>query len=164
MGTTTRELTPKQIAFIQAYRECGIASEAYRRSYNAEGMTPGSIRQKASEVLAHPRVKKRLDELEERALVHTTVTAELLIERNLARAVAADAAGQHSAAVAAEQLAAKLAGLLVDKVDQTVRQAATEEMKPDLSNLRQKAARTEQPVTQDAAIPPPVADGARVTH
>jgi hypothetical protein len=88
----------------------------------------------------------------------------MMIERQLARAEKADAAGQHAAAVAADQLASKLASLLVDRVDQTVRQAVTDELKPDLSNLRQKAAQVRHDIATHTGPQSDVEGPKHVTH
>jgi len=44
-------LTPKQEKFVQVYVECGNASEAYRRVYNAGSMKPQTVNKRASELL-----------------------------------------------------------------------------------------------------------------
>jgi phage terminase small subunit len=110
-------LTPKQEAFARAYVETGNASEAYRRSYNAENCKPNVIWVKASEVLSDGNVAVRVAELQaaasERALVSVLSLTQELEE---ARALAMQE-GQPSAAVSASMGKAKLHGLLTDNVN-----------------------------------------------
>lgn len=164
-------LTPKQEAFVRAYAlpdENGkprSGADAYRRSYNCENMTDKTVWEAASRLLANSKVVARLDELRADQSKKSMITAEMLIERNLKRAEMADAAGQHAAAVAAETLASKLAGILTERVDQTVRQADPADHKPDLASLRQSAA-TVAPQQMPSA-PQPAHDSEaekRVTH
>jgi phage terminase small subunit len=51
-----RRLTQKQENFCLAYIECGNASEAYRRAYDAENMQPQTIHVKASELLSSGKI------------------------------------------------------------------------------------------------------------
>lgn len=110
-------LTPKQEAFARAYIETGNASEAYRRSYNAENMKPESVWRKANEVLANGKVTAMVDDLKAKANERCLVTVSSLTdELEEARALALQE-GQPSAAVSASMGKAKLHGLLVDKAE-----------------------------------------------
>ncbi|MGG5150476.1 terminase small subunit [Alcaligenes aquatilis] len=106
-------LTPKQEAFALAYVETGNASEAYRRSYNAERMKPEVIAVKASELLAHGKVSVRIKELQAaHADRHKLTVDDLLRELEEARQAALTAeTAQSSAAVAATMGKAKLLGM-----------------------------------------------------
>ena len=57
------KLTIKQEAFARAYVETGNASEAYRRSYNAENMKQESIAVRACELLAHSKIAVMVSEM-----------------------------------------------------------------------------------------------------
>ena len=57
------KLTIKQEAFARAYVETGNASEAYRRSYNAENMKQESIAVNASKTLARANVSLMVSEM-----------------------------------------------------------------------------------------------------
>ncbi len=57
------KLTPKQESFCMAYLETGNASEAYRQAYSAEKMTPKTVNETASKLLASPKVSARVEEL-----------------------------------------------------------------------------------------------------
>lgn len=110
-------LTVKQEAFVTAYLETGNASEAYRRSYNAENMKPESINVNACKLLADAKIAQRVqqhrDAAAERAVVSILSITQELEE---ARALALQD-GQPSAAVSASMGKAKLHGLLTDKFD-----------------------------------------------
>ena len=54
-------LTPKQDAFCHAYIKLGSVSDAYRESYNCDGMKDSSIRVEGSKLLASPNISQRLD-------------------------------------------------------------------------------------------------------
>ncbi|URW84479.1 terminase small subunit [Alcaligenes sp. DN25] len=106
-------LTPKQEAFALAYVETGNASEAYRRSYNAEKMKPDSVNRKAKELLDHGKITARINELQAgHADRHKLTVDDLLAELEQARLAALTAeTAQSSAAVAATMGKAKLLGL-----------------------------------------------------
>ena len=56
-------LTPKQEAFALAVVETGNQAEAYRRAYDATGMSPGATWVEASRLAANPLVSLRIEEL-----------------------------------------------------------------------------------------------------
>lgn len=108
-------MTPKQEAFARAYVETGNASEAYRRSYDAENMKDQVIWNRASELLQHGGVTVRVQELQSAAaekhkITVDTITEMLKEDRELARTNA-----QSGAAVSASMGLAKLHGLIVEK-------------------------------------------------
>ena len=112
-------LTPKQEAFALAYVETGNASEAYRRSYNAEKMKPETVNRTAKEQLDNPKIAARLAELKAAHVERHEVTVDDLIrELEEARSIAMAGERQQPAAmVAASMGKAKLLGLIVDKAD-----------------------------------------------
>ena len=73
-----KTLTPKQEKFIQECLATGNASEAYRRAYDAEKMSPAVINVKASELLKNGKVAVSLQELREASMTGAVAT---LIER-----------------------------------------------------------------------------------
>lgn len=115
-------LTAKQEAFCLAYMETGNASEAYRRAYDAENMTPESVRVAACRLLDNANVSLMVEELQKEAKQRNAITVDDLIkELEEARDAALKADNpQSSAAVAATMGKAKLLGMLVDKVDANV--------------------------------------------
>ena len=74
------KLTPKQEAFCRAYVETGNASEAYRRSYNAENMNPATVNRKAKFEFDKGKIGARIEELQERAQRKHDVTIETLTD------------------------------------------------------------------------------------
>jgi phage terminase small subunit len=118
--TTTQTLTPKQEAFCLAYLETGNASEAYRRSYNAERMKAETIAVKACLLLKKDKIGARLDELRKPAVEAAQVTlAGHLNDLERLRDVA-EKAGNLGAAVSAEVARGKVAGLYVEKTEAVV--------------------------------------------
>lgn len=119
----TNKLTIKQEAFCFAYVETGNASEAYRVVYEAQNMKPETVNRKAKELLDHPKVSAKIDELRADAAKRNEVTVDdLVIELENARKVALSLpTPQVSAAVTATMGKAKLLGLIADKTEITGR-------------------------------------------
>ncbi len=112
-------MTPKQEKFCQLYIELGNASEAYRRSYHARGMSTASVNRKAKELLDNGKIAARLDQMraahaERHAVTVDDIARMLREDREFAR--------EHvkpSACVAATMGLAKLYGHLTDKAEIT---------------------------------------------
>lgn len=102
-----------------AYVETGNASEAYRRSYNAEKMKPETVNRTAKEQLDNPKIAARLAELKAAHVERHEITVDDLIrELEEARSIAMAGERQQPAAmVAASMGKAKLLGLIVDKAE-----------------------------------------------
>lgn len=73
------KLTVKQENFCNYYLECGNASEAYRRAYNAEKMKEKQIWEEASKLLGNPKVSQRVHELRTELNDVARVTKERII-------------------------------------------------------------------------------------
>jgi phage terminase small subunit len=114
------KLTPKQEAFCLAYVETGNASEAYRRAYSAEQMAPATVNRKAKEVLDNGKITARLAEIRKPAADAAQVTLESHLKRLHDLSLAAEAAGQLSAAISAEVARGKAAGIHIEKSEQMV--------------------------------------------
>ena len=112
-------LTPKQEAFALAYVETGNASEAYRRSYNAEKMKPETVNRNAKALMDNNKVATRVQELRAAHVERHEITVDDLIrELEEARSIAMAGERQQPAAmVAATMGKAKILGLVQDKVD-----------------------------------------------
>ena len=54
------KLTPKQQKFCYKYIETGNASEAYRRSYNAENMKSETVNREAKKLIDNPKITTRI--------------------------------------------------------------------------------------------------------
>lgn len=112
-------LTPKQENFCLAYLETGNASEAYRRSYDAENMKPETINVKACELLQNGKIAERLEELRAPVIAKAQLTVEdLLRELEEARKLAIDTEAP-APAVSATMGKAKLLGLDKQIIDHT---------------------------------------------
>ena len=107
------KLTIKQEAFARAYVETGNASEAYRRSYNAENTKQEIVAVRACELLAHSKVSVMVQQLKDQAAERHAVTVDSLVnELEEARIAALTAESpQSAAAVSATMGKAKLMGL-----------------------------------------------------
>lgn len=105
------KLTPKQENFCLAYLETGNASEAYRRAYDASGMSSISVNRKAKELVDNVKIAARLSELREPILKRHAITVDdLLAELEEARRLALETEAP-APAVSATMGKAKLLGL-----------------------------------------------------
>ena len=103
-------LSIKQENFCLAYIETGNASEAYRRSFNAENMKPATITKRASEFINRGDIAGRIKELRK----SITDAAKFSLEEHLIELKklrdGAFVARQFSAAIAAEVNRGKVSG------------------------------------------------------
>lgn len=83
------KLTAKQEAFSQAYVETGNASEAYRRSYNANNFTENALAVQASKTLNHPKVALRIAALQAKTAQKHEITKDRIVSE-LAKIAFAD--------------------------------------------------------------------------
>ena len=120
MAAATNEhgLTEKQEKFCHEFIKTGIASEAYRNSYNAGKMKPESIHVNASKLLSDAKVSQRVEGLRKGlAEKRRSSLEDLLDELEQARTLAlAQETPQTSSAVSATMGKAKMLGYLSDKV------------------------------------------------
>lgn len=107
-----KPLTPKQEAFALAFFETGNAAEAYRRAYEvAENAKDGWLYVEACQLLDHPNITLRLQELKtqaERLSIYTRQKALEELEQARSEAIKL---GNPSAAVSAINGKVKLYGL-----------------------------------------------------
>lgn len=108
---------PKHERFAQALAKGKTQSEAYAEA----GYTPSEPN--ASRLTRNDKVQSRVAELQERGAMRTEVTLESLIREAGEIQDAAKAEKQYSAATAALTAKAKLAGLWIDKAENTNRNA-----------------------------------------
>jgi phage terminase small subunit len=112
-----KELTPKQEDFAQQIVKGSTQADAYRTAYNASSMKDETIWSNASRLIDNSKVKARIKELRQPAVDKVNLTLEshltdLLKLRNMA---AKDE--KWSAAIQAETVRGKAAGLHIDKID-----------------------------------------------
>lgn len=111
------KLTPKQEAFVLAYLQTGNANEAYRRAYDAGGMTPQSVEKEAKRLLKHPLVTPRLERISQRAEVKALLSLEDHMDELRGLRDLAKQNGQVSAAIAAEVKRGELRRFYVKQVE-----------------------------------------------
>lgn len=112
-------LTPKQEKFCLVYLETGNASEAYRQVYDASRMKPETVNRNAKHLLDNNKIVTRLEELKKPVREAAQITLQSHLEDLLKLRNEAVKANQFSAAISAEQLRGKAAGLYIEKKDVT---------------------------------------------
>jgi phage terminase small subunit len=106
------DLTPKQEAFAVAYVETGNAAEAYRRAYDVRAATSHStIYVAASELIRHPKIRGRIEELQQQAAQLALYTIQQAFDEYEAARQLALEEKNPSAAVSAVAGKVKLFGL-----------------------------------------------------
>lgn len=116
---TPSGLTEKQERFAQCLSEGMTNTEAYRAAYDASSMQPGTIHNEASRMAVHPGVAARLSELLAEKRARNSMLTEKQTDRvwrnvwRLAEGGDVPPAVQQSALA----LAAKMAGMLTDRVE-----------------------------------------------
>ena len=139
-AATPTGLTEKQEAFAQRLSEGLTNSEAYRMAYDTSTMQPGTVHSEASKLAAHPKVSARLNSLlEEKRAKHNvlSVKQEDRVWRNvwrLAEGETVPPAVQQSALA----LAAKMAGMLTDRVEVKNELADSKSIEAELLQRLQK--------------------------
>lgn len=117
-GKAASGLTVKQDAFAEALAEGATNAEAYRAAYNTDGMAQTTIWQEGCKLAQHPKVAGRVEELlRAKQAKHSLLTAkaEDRIWKQVWGVLEADATPA-AVKVSAAALAAKLAGMVTDKV------------------------------------------------
>ena len=109
------KLTPKQESFCRSYVETGNASEAYRRSYDAENMKPTTVNRKAKFELDKGKIGARVTVLQAQIAADQRITVAENAQGLRRAAAGAEADGNWSAVVQATMGLARLGGLLVEK-------------------------------------------------
>ena len=117
----TKMLTPKQEIFCLAYLETGNASEAYRRSYNAQNMKPETVNRKAKELRENGKITARLEELRKPVVEAAQVTLEDHLQQLADLRDKSMAAEQFGPAITAEVNRGKAAGLYVERSETVTR-------------------------------------------
>ena len=118
-AATPSKLTEKQERFAQGLAEGLTNSDAYRRSYDTSTMQPATIHNEAAKLAQHHGVNERVNAI----LAEKRAKHGMLSERQSDRVwrnVWRLAEGEHvppSVQQAALALAAKMAGMLTDKVE-----------------------------------------------
>lgn len=111
------KLTAKQEAFVRAFLQCGNASEAYRKAYDAKGMKPETINRSAHDLIQHPNISARLAAYQTKAAEKAGVTLADHLTRLAHLSAVAEERDQISASVKAEELRGKASGIYTEKVE-----------------------------------------------
>jgi hypothetical protein len=111
---TADGLTEKQRRFVEEYLKTGSASAAYRIAYNAKGMKPATVNNKAHQLLKNGEIGARIAEHQKQARERLDVSLDTLTEALIADRAAARVDRRHSAAIAATMALAELHGFKVD--------------------------------------------------
>lgn len=109
-----RLTNPRHERFVREYIKHGVASKAYELA-GFESTTSGSARAKASRLLTHANVKRRLAEHHNMTLKRHEITVDTLLADLESDRALAHCEGQGSAAVQATMAKARLLGLIVDR-------------------------------------------------
>ena len=112
------KLTPKQEAFCLAYVDTGVAAEAYRSAYNVSAQAKhGTIYVAASELMADPKIARRIKEIQNLAVEKVLYSKKDALEEYEEIRAAAFTGEHFGPAVAAVTGKAKLFGHLSDKLN-----------------------------------------------
>ena len=125
-------LKQKQEAFCQAYIECGNASEAYRKTYNAARMKPETVNRTAKALLDNRKIAARLDEIRAPVLEASRLTLEKHLDTLAKLRDKSVKLKQMAAAINAEIARGKAAGLYVVKQELTGKDGGPVEGKNDI--------------------------------
>lgn len=111
-------LTAKQDAFVVAYLVSMNGPDAYRASYDADGMSQASIEREAHRLINHPRIAPYLSKLVNSAQARALLTLEEHMEELKALRNLAKNDGKWSAAIQAEVKRGELRRFYVTQVEQ----------------------------------------------
>lgn len=141
---TQSGLTEKQEKFAQGLAAGLTNAEAYRQAYDASAMKPATLHNESSKLAAHPAVTDRLNQLLADKSRQNSMSALKQSERvwrgvwRLAEGENVPPAVQQSALA----LAAKMAGMLTDKVEIEQRNADSGTIEKELFERLQRLSRS----------------------
>lgn len=134
-GNGRRPLTSKQQAFADGVVSGLSQSEAYRRSYNAEGMKASAVHTESSLLAGHPEVSKRIEaglaEKERASLRSGLSRRAMVLERLEQEALSAES---DSARIRALELLGKHERLFVDVVENQEDTRTADELRGELED------------------------------
>ena len=119
VGKAASGLTLKQEAFAVEIAKGATNAEAYRAAYNCDGMAQTTVWQEGCKLAQHPKVAERVEALLREKQAKTQLVEAKASER-IWRQVWSVLEGDDTPAavkVSAAALAAKLAGMMVDKLE-----------------------------------------------
>lgn len=110
-------LTGRQDKFAQGMAAGKSGADSYRCAYNAGGMKPETIQNKAYVLNQKDEVRARIEELRKPALIAVGLSLEAHLNRLEELSRAAEANDNYGPAVSAEVSRGKAAGLYTEKID-----------------------------------------------
>ncbi len=135
-------MTPKQEKFCQAVVSGMSQADAYRAAYDAAGMKPETVQNKAYQLMARGDVRARVDALRLPVIEKLQYGLEQAMTEAAAAFEVAKVKENGGAMVAAVQLRAKLNGLLVDRskmdVDMKLTELPAEKRRERIKELKNK--------------------------
>lgn len=138
--TAPGKLTAKQEAFAQGLAAGMTNSEAYRAAYGAEGMKASSVHVESCKLAKHPKVEQRVHALLAEKRARNSMLSEKQSDRvwrNVWRLAEGDNVPP-SVQQAALALAAKMAGMLTDKVEVKTEHADSKSLEAELLERLQR--------------------------
>jgi len=114
------KLTAKQEAFALAIASGVSQADAYRMSYNHEGMQDNTVHSRACELAKDSKIAARIAELRAPAIEAAQLTLKSHMEELDRLSRLAEADGKWQAAIKAQELRGKVSGLYVEKVEANV--------------------------------------------
>lgn len=118
VGRAPSGLTLKQEAFAEALANGATNAEAYRQAYNADGMAAAVVHTEACKLAQHPKVAQRVEDLLRQKQAQKQLVAARAEDRIWRQVwgVLEDDKTPAAVKVSAAALAAKLAGMVTDRV------------------------------------------------
>lgn len=139
-AATASGLTEKQEAFARYLSEGDANSEAYRKAFEAGNMKPATIHSESCKQAQHPKIAARVNEILAEKRSRNSMLTEKQSDR-VWRNVWRLAEGQEvppSVQQAAIALAAKMAGMLTDKVEIDNKSADSKSIEAELLERLQR--------------------------
>ena len=110
-------LTDRQRKFAEGIVAGKRMAEAYKEAYNCENMSTPTVSRAAVTLMKNSKVVALIEEMRRPIVIAEHLTAEgHMLELRRLRDLALDA-GKHEAAIRAEELRGKVAGLYITKVE-----------------------------------------------
>lgn len=122
-GKREKKLTIKQENFCQEYiKNGGVAADAYRKAYNAEGSSNDTLAKRGYELIHNSQITGRINEIKSQISERNNISNDELVQMALdiyKKASSIDVP-QFSAAMRSLDFVAKLLGRYTLKVDQEI--------------------------------------------
>jgi hypothetical protein len=121
-------LTAKKDQFARLIVGGSKQVDAYRQAYGCEKSNNATVRRNASRLLKDPEVRDLIESIRIEAAAEAGITVEESLKKLADLGIAAQEKGNMGAAVRAEELRGKIAGLYVEKREDITNQISDEEI------------------------------------